>query len=91
MSAYLIPHPPATVEQMRQAVADWQAAAAHERFCITHGLCCGSTITAQHNATLYEATASGIQREIDARLAAEQHAAAPQVSLPLFDGANHAE
>lgn len=91
MSAYLIPHPPATVEQMRQAVAGWQAAAAHERFRITHGLCYGSTSTAEHNAALYDATASGIQREIDARVAAEQTPATPQASLPLFDGGNHAE
>ena len=83
MSAYLIPHPPATVEQMRQAVADWQAAAAHERFRVAHGLCCGSTITAQHNAVLYEATASGIQRELDARLTAQQ------TNLPLFDETTH--
>ncbi|SAI59098.1 Uncharacterised protein [Bordetella ansorpii] len=80
MSNYLIPHPPASIEQMQQAVIGWRTAAAHERFRIEHGLCCGSTTTASHNAALYEETANGIEREIQARIASE---ASPQ--RQLFD------
>lgn len=85
MNNFLLPHPPASVEQMRQAVIDWRAAAAHERFRIKHNLCCGSTATAYHNAALYEQTAADIEKEIHLR----GHAASPQGQL--FEEPGHAD
>jgi hypothetical protein len=67
MSAFLIPHPPATVEQMQAAVIGWREAAAHERFCAENNLCSGWTGTALHNAELYELVAREIEREIETR------------------------
>lgn len=83
MNNFLIPHPPASVEQMRQAVIDWRAAAAHERFRIKHNLCCGSAATAYHNAALYEQMAADIEKEIHAASADPTNKESLSVAEPV--------
>lgn len=69
MSSFLIPHPPATIEQMEIAVIAWRKAAEHERFRAENNLCCGYSQTAINNAALYEKTAREIEIEIERRKA----------------------
>ena len=57
-------HEPPTREEKQQAVLSWRRAAEYERFRVAHGLCCGHTCTAEHNAELYERIASEIEKEV---------------------------
>lgn len=74
MAKFLVPHPPASPEEKRRAVAAWRELAAVERRRIELGLCHGDTKAAEHNAALYDRTADEIERELscgDCRIIAE--------------------